>query len=426
MLWGVLLVALKYNLDRLVAFQMGKHWYPINYLITTRQAILEDSRFYTIMAGLSLPFLWAGCVMTVRRLRSLGVPVGWVVLFFVPGLNLLFFLLLSLIPARRGPEADRPETEWLARFIPHNPLGSAALAVGISLLLGLATASLAVQFLEDYGWGLFVGLPFCMGLVSSLLAGYHYPRSFGACALVSCLSITLAGGALLAVAVEGAICLAMAAPLAYTLALLGAALGYFLQWTYWRRNPTLVLLILAAPSLVLADVHTKGPAPLWTVTTALEIDAPPERVWPHVVQFSELPPPRELLFATGIAYPIRARLINKVRYCEFTTGPFVEPITVWDPPNRLAFRVTSQPAPMHELSPYHDLRPAHTEHFLVSEQGEFRLEPLPGGRTRLVGTTWYRHDLWPTAYWKPLSDYVLHAIHRRVLEHIRREVASDR
>jgi len=424
--WGLLLVAIKYNLDRLLAYKLGKMWYPFSYLVTSRHDVTEHRSFYLTLAVLSVPFIWAGTAMTVRRLRSLALPVGWVVLFFLPGLNLLFFLLLALIPARQGPEADRPESNWLARFIPHSPLGSAAIAVVLSLVLGVLTAALAVQYLRDYGWGLFVGLPFCMGLVSSLLAGYHYPRSFGACALVACLSIGLAGAALLAVAVEGAICLAMAAPLALMLALLGGALGYFLQWTYWRRNAVLLLLVLAAPSLVLADVHWKGPAPLWTVTTTLEIDAPPASVWPHVVQFSELPPPREWLFATGIAYPIRARLVNRVRYCEFTTGPFVEPITAWEPPHRLAFSVSSQPAPMHELSPYHDLRPAHTEHFLVSEKGEFRLEELPGGRTRIVGTTWYRHDLWPAAYWKPLSDYVLHAIHRRVLQHIRHEVESSR
>lgn len=421
--WGVLLGALKYNLDRLLAYNLaGKMWYPTAYLLTSRQAIVADQTFYLALAVLSLPFIWAGTAMTVRRLRSLALPVGWVVLFFLPGLNLLFFLLLAMIPARRGPEADRPELGWLARFVPYSPLGSAALAVVISLFLGLVTATLAVQFLRDYGWGLFVGLPFCMGLISSLLAGYHYPRSFGACVLVSSLSIVLAGSALLAVAIEGVVCLAMAAPLALILAWLGGALGYFMQWTHWKRNAVVLLLVLAAPSLVVADVHWKAEPPLWTVTTALEIDAPPARVWPHVVQFSELPPPKEWLFATGIAYPIRARLVNRTRYCEFTTGPFVEPITAWEPPHRLAFSVTSQPAPMHELSPYHDLRPAHTEHFLVSEKGEFRLEELPGGRTRLVGTTWYRHDLWPAVYWKPISDYVLHAIHRRVLEHIRSEV----
>ena len=48
-------------------------------------------------------------------------------------------------------------------------------------------------------------------------------------------------------------------------------------------------------------------------------------------------------FKTGLAYPLRARLVGAgvgaVRHCEFTTGAFVEPITVWDAPHRLAFDV---------------------------------------------------------------------------------------
>jgi hypothetical protein len=36
-----------------------------------------------------------------------------------------------------------------------------------------------------------------------------------------------------------------------------------------------------------------------------------------------------------------------VRYCVFSTGPFVEPITVWEPGRRLGFDVAQQPPPMH-------------------------------------------------------------------------------
>jgi hypothetical protein len=39
----------------------------------------------------------------------------------------------------------------------------------------------------------------------------------------------------------------------------------------------------------------------------------------------------------------------------------------------------------------------------------------------LEGTTWYEQSIWPQAYWKPWSDYLVHAIHRRVLEHIKTE-----
>jgi hypothetical protein len=47
------------------------------------------------------------------------------------------------------------------------------------------------------------------------------------------------------------------------------------------------------------------------------------------------------------------------------------------------------------------------------------LNELPGGRTKLEGATWYQHTMWPAVYWRLWSDYVIHKIHKRVLEHIR-------
>jgi len=142
-----------------------------------------------------------------------------------------------------------------------------------------------------------------------------------------------------------------------------------------------------------------------------------------VVSFSDLPEPREWFFRAGLAYPSRARILGTgpgaVRYCEFSTGPFVEPIEVWDEPRLLRFRVTESPAPMHELSLYRDLQPKHLHGYLVSKQGEFRLTPLPGNRTLLEGTTWYQHGLWPAQYWTWWSDAIIHRIHLRVLSHIR-------
>ncbi|MEZ6014545.1 MAG: hypothetical protein R3F49_05485 [Planctomycetota bacterium] len=40
------------------------------------------------------------------------------------------------------------------------------------------------------------------------------------------------------------------------------------------------------------------------------------------------------------------------------------------------------------------------------------------GRVLLEGTTWYTHDLTPAWYWGPISDRLIHRIHRRVLDHI--------
>ena len=153
------------------------------------------------------------------------------------------------------------------------------------------------------------------------------------------------------------------------------------------------------------------------------MNAEPEKVWPKLVTFSELKPPQELLFHTGIAYPIRAEIdgagVGAIRHCVFSTGEFVEPIKVWDEPRLLKFAVSAQPRVMDELSPYRDLHPPHLENYLLSREGQFLLTPIPGGKTLLQGTTWYQNRFWPAAYWHVWSDYIIHRIHMRVLVHIK-------
>jgi hypothetical protein len=161
------------------------------------------------------------------------------------------------------------------------------------------------------------------------------------------------------------------------------------------------------------------------VTTAIEVDAPAAVVWEHVTSFSEITAAPPWYFRTGLAYPLRARLegsgAGAVRHCEFTTGAFVEPITVWDAPHRLAFDVIAQPPPLHEWSPYSRVFAPHLDGFFRTSHGEFRLVALEGARTRLEGRTWYTLDMQPATYWTAIADTILHAIHRRVLEHVKRE-----
>jgi hypothetical protein len=74
---------------------------------------------------------------------------------------------------------------------------------------------------------------------------------------------------------------------------------------------------------------------------------------------------------------------------------------------------------MNEWSPYGRIIPKHLHGYFVSERGQFRLTPLANGGTRLEGTTWYRHGLWPAEYWRWWSDAIIHRIHLRVLRQIK-------
>jgi hypothetical protein len=263
-----------------------------------------------------------------------------------------------------------------------------------------------------------------MGAAAAYIFNRDRIRPAGASLAVACLSILIAGGFLLAFALEGLLCLLMALPLALAMALMGAVVGRAIALGRLARRAELLLVVLLFPLLAGAERARPSADPA-AVVTSIEIDAPPERVWTQVVEFSELPEPPDWLFRLGIAYPRRARIVGHgpgaLRYCEFSTGAFVEPIVVWDEPTRLGFEVVEQPPPLEEWSPYRSIHPPHLDGYMRSVRGEFLLERLPGGRTRLQGTTWYHLEVFPRLYWSLFSDALIHQIHRRVLSHIKTE-----
>ena len=441
---GVVLFVIKYGLDRTVSvYGFGRPWSPLDYLnlpnVGAITALGRDDLIYcAAMVAVALPFIWMGTALSAKRLRAARLPVWLVVFFFAPLLNVLFFAILSVLPTRMAAALERPEGSpsglrgFFDRVIPRSRFGNAAVALVLTLPAFLLGSVLSIEFFASYGWSLFVGMPFALGLVAAMLYGYHAERSLAGCVTVACLAVGLLAGGLMIFAMEGAICLLMAAPLGFGLAALGGMVGHVLQ-----KRPASggeATKVMAAVWLVLPlvfgleQIHEPTP-PLIPVRTMIEIDAPSETVWRHVVSFSELPSPEDWLFRTGIAYPMRARIegegVGAVRHCEFSTGAFVEPITVWEAPHRLAFSVYAQPHPMQEWTFFKDLDPAHLDGYFGSERGQFLLTPLPGGRTLLEGATWYRHRIWPNAYWQQWSDWALHRIHRRVLRHVKRLAEAD-
>src|SRR5262249_14500668 len=150
------------------------------------------------------------------------------------------------------------------------------------------------------------------------------------------LPLVFVGAALILVAMESIICVLMAAPFALGLAALGGLIGHAIQELYWRpkHTPTVLsVVILLVPASFGVEHAAALRPPMYEVRTAIEVNAPPDAVWNQVVAFAEIPPPKELLFRAGIAYPIRAEIsghgVGAVRHCVFSTGPFVEPIKVW-------------------------------------------------------------------------------------------------
>lgn len=424
---GITLVVVKYLVDASVIYLVtGIRWTPLRYslgALSIANSAHWPSWFGVAMIVWTLPFLWIGVSMTVRRAADAGWS-PWVGLaFFVPFINYAVMLALCFVPSAPGDTWSVREALPAAR----DQLRSALYGVGAGIAVGLLGFGLDVGALQHYDSSLFLVTPFVLGATSAFVFNRRSPQTMKATMNVVALSLLLVGGALIAFALEGLVCLVMALPLGFALGWMGAVLG---RGIAQRRGPGtgVALGVVMLPAAVMATRVTP-PSPTYVVTTAVVVNAPPEIVWRHVIQFRDIQEQPDFISRLGLAYPLRARIsgtgIGAVRRCEFSTGAFVEPITAWETPVHLAFDVVQQPPPLREWSPYQRVYAPHLHGFFRSTHGEFRLVPLAGGRTRLEGSTWYQIDVHPNGYWRFVTDQIVSRIHARVLRQVAREAEEE-
>jgi uncharacterized membrane protein YhaH (DUF805 family) len=427
---GLALTLIKYVGDALLVWvATGKYWSLIDYLRPVRTLITTQfgnapGWLLPVITAWSLPFLWIGVSMSMRRALDAGWSAWTALLFFVPALNYVYMAVMSVVPASLAPPsrlATDPPRPYESRL----PRALLAMAAGTGM--GIAMLALSIFAFNRYGAALFFGTPFVVGAFTAFLFNRIYPASARETQGVVVMTLLIIGGIALVTAQEGAVCIAMAAPLAVGIGLMGSAIGRWIATQSSSITPGAVMALIVLPGAAALE-RDEVTMPEREVRSSIVIDAPPEVVWRYVIAFSPLPEPSDLVFRIGIAYPkgavIQGAGVGAIRRCEFSTGAFVEPITAWEPGHRLAFDVAQQPAPMQEWSPYSDLAPRHLDGYFKARRGEFRLIPIAGGRTRLDGSTWYEMRLRPEGYWDLFADALVHRIHMRVLRHIK-GIAED-
>ncbi|HKD43403.1 MAG TPA: DUF805 domain-containing protein [Myxococcaceae bacterium] len=424
---GFSLMAFKYVVDAGIIYASSRtFWTPLAYLTPLESARIEavgkNTAVAVALAIWTLPFIWIGVSMTFRRAIDAGLPRWFGLLFLVPFVNYLLMLELCLHPSKARPVARA----WSPARRP-GQIESALIGVGAGLIYTAIVLAVSTYGLGSYGGVLFVGLPVAMGALSGYFFNRYQRQSIKATIGVSLLTSLIAAGAAFIFAVEGLVCILMAAPLLIGGSVLGALVGRALATGAGPPLSTALLVLISVPFL--AGFESLGrKRRVFETISAVEIQASAEDVWNQVIEFPPLPPPSQPWFRAGIAYPQSAKIdlrgVGAVRHCNFSTGSFTEPITGWDPPRRLSFDVVSEPPPMRELSPY-QIAPPHLNHYFHSVRGEFRIVPLGERRTRLEGSTWYELKFSPSFYWEFWADHLVHAIHLRVLEHIRALSEAD-
>ena len=269
--------------------------------------------------------------------------------------------------------------------------------------------------------------PVIIGLLTIRRAGSIQPVPVWQWIFLPWISVTLMMAITALLTWEGAICIAMALPIALVFASIGGIIGGVASRR--RRLSTTSMTCLAVLPFLLAPAESQFTAPTSTrtVSSEIRIHASPETIWKNIervpaISPSELTP--TWAQRIGFPRPIEATLSYKgvggIRHASFERGLlFIETVTVWEPQQRLAFSIK---ADSEHIPPT-----TFDEHVTIGGRyfdvldGEYRLEPLPNGDTLLHLASHQRLStdfngyagLWSDAVMQNLQTSILQVIQHR-------------
>ena len=356
---------------------------------------------------------WWLALLSFRRANRSSLGYTLAALTVIPVVQLAAVAALAVLPVRgREERGETGEGVNVAHVVQ-------GLLAGIAIIV-LAVLVSALTF-GSYGWGLFVMTPFLVGVTTGYIANRSAPLETGQTRSLVLAAAGLGGLALIALSLEGFVCILMAAPLGALVAALGGMIGREMALAGHRRGkPFLSLALLPA---VFALEAAMPPALAIETNETVDIAAPPAAVWRALVSDDPIAVAPGLVGRAGLAYPLRARIegsgVGAERLGFFSTGIARERITGWEPGRRLAFRVVAQPPAMEEMSPYRRVHAPHVQGYFDTGETRFDLVPLPGGGTRLTARASHVLRIDPVLYWEPLARWAIRSNTRRVLEDVR-------
>lgn len=418
--WGIGLFCLKYPLDWLVATYVAHiSWYPHYYFSVLSNPLFSFREGWQSqwlpMLGVAAPFLWMGLALTIQRLHALRRAPIWAMFFFIPFLNIMFFLaLVAMEPAPPEPAGGSQVHGPLDRFVPENQVACVVVALLASVVIAGTGFLLSYVLHMPYGANVFFAVPFLCGYLSRMLIGYRHNVGVWATVGWACVTQLLCGGILVSFMIEGTFCVMIALPVVIPVAIAGALVAHYTEARAFPhlRGKTLGVVGLIPLALVLDMVFCYGNPGTYATVSRIRIQAKPDVIWKNVVEFPKLGRPDAAADVFDMfmipklqGAVIEGRGVGAIRRCKFDTGEFVEPIEVWSPGRCLRFGVVAQPERL--------------DGSVRVRRGQFLFDAQPDGSTLLTGTTWYEVSLFPGTYWNLWMDYFLHVTHMRALEHVR-------
>jgi len=392
---------------------------PYRWLVTQ-----SDGAMLPVLLGLVYITIiaWALVALAFRRAADAAVD-PWIATFaLAPVLQIPAILFLCVMPSRSAAAVALPAAPDNARPVSGWAVATQGLIAGGGLTI--ASVILGALVFGTYGYGMFVVSPFIIGAMTAFIGNRRQDRGAARTNNLVLAATALGAIGLVATALEGIVCIVLAAPLVAGLALVGGMFGRWMaRYSNGRRSRTayafaLVPMMFGTENLLPAETD-------FSTVQTIEIDAPPARVWQALIHMDEITEPLALPFRLGVAYPLRGEIegegVGALRRGEFSTGTALERVTAWEPGRKLAFTVLTDVPAMHELSPYQHVHAPHVEGYFRTGETSFELVPLPEGRTEIIERSAHLLRLDPVLYWLPLARWVVAENNARVLAHIRNQ-----
>lgn len=324
---------------------------------------------------------------------------------------------MDKFPPSSQPPEDSGSSAWPVQPAPERPDSNGWLLLlgGVAGNLWIAALYFALSRFAKSNVIQGLGIPsiFLVPLTGGVVAAWFWRRlslKVGACALHTLWMTALGVAGASIFFGEGVVCLVMASPLLYGAIFTGAALGRIFFSRDQSKLRVCLLPLLAMVSVT--ELATRADSPEVVVDEIL-IHAPPERVWPHVLAFPEIPEkPGYWIFRLGLPCPMSTTnggdFVGAPRQCIFSDGIVLkETITAFVPRERLTFQIVEQPT--------------HPEAYghITLHRGQFDLRDNHDGTTTLIGSSWYTLHVRPLFYFDWWTRDMTRAVHLRVMEHVR-------
>jgi hypothetical protein len=229
----------------------------------------------------------------------------------------------------------------------------------------------------------------------------------------------------LAIGVEGLICVVMMTPIFLVMALVGGTLAWAVRRVRDRRLRASALLVVVLLPYMVGPVEQRIPQmqSRRVVENRIRIRADEAAVWRQIIRVPAIRPEEyrtTFIHRIGFPRPIEATLshegVGGVREASFERGVlFRETVTEWVPRRRLSFTIAVDSIPTRTLDQHVTVG---GEYFDVLD-GTYEIVPIGPGETELRLWSTHRLSTHFNAYAALWTDFVMRQIQGNILEVVR-------